>query len=155
MNLMLPTYTKKQINANRKKWLKALRSGEYKQGKCHLHTFNKKGETLYCCLGVACEVAIKSKVDVQVLENNYEDPAGLLHNRYNGQTGVMPKAVTNWLGLATNGGDFYEEGKPNRTYLYSLTELNDGKEGKRGKNFKQIADIVEKNWEALEKGRQK
>lgn len=36
------------------KWLKALRSGEYKQGEAKL--FNKRNDS-YCCLGVACSVA--------------------------------------------------------------------------------------------------
>lgn len=31
------------------KWVNALRSGDYKQGKCFLHNFNKN---TYCCLGV-------------------------------------------------------------------------------------------------------
>lgn len=34
------------------KWIKALRSGEYKQGKQLL----RSGNNLYCCLGVLCEV---------------------------------------------------------------------------------------------------
>lgn len=38
------------------KWLQALRSGEYKQGRGQLQTF--KG---YCCLGVACAVIIPKK----------------------------------------------------------------------------------------------
>lgn len=34
-----------------KRWIKALRSGEYKQGQCYL-----KKEDKYCCLGVLIEV---------------------------------------------------------------------------------------------------
>lgn len=36
---------------NVEKWIKALRSGDYKQGRGHLKT--KDG---YCCIGVACEI---------------------------------------------------------------------------------------------------
>lgn len=40
------------------KWLKALRSGNYKQGKSNLCSVNPAtGELSYCCLGVLCEVA--------------------------------------------------------------------------------------------------
>lgn len=39
---------KKEFKA---KWIAALRSGEYKQTKGHLHDENG-----YCCLGVLCEV---------------------------------------------------------------------------------------------------
>lgn len=35
----------------KKLWLKALRSGEYKQGKLALRIKNK-----YCCLGVLCDI---------------------------------------------------------------------------------------------------
>jgi hypothetical protein len=43
--------TKTQI-ANRKKWVKALRSGKYKQTSGRLVRDGK-----YCCLGVACDVS--------------------------------------------------------------------------------------------------
>jgi hypothetical protein len=35
------------------KWIKALRSGEYKQGKTFLY---KANEEAYCCLGVLCAI---------------------------------------------------------------------------------------------------
>lgn len=44
----------------KKKWVAALRSGEYKQGKTHLY---KSASDTYCCLGVAgaiCGVPLKS-----------------------------------------------------------------------------------------------
>ena len=39
--------------AFKKKWVKALRSGKYKQGRCRL--YNPETDS-YCCLGVACRV---------------------------------------------------------------------------------------------------
>ena len=46
-------FTKKQQKANRKKWVAALRSGKYKQGKGQLYdNLDEK----YCCLGVACDL---------------------------------------------------------------------------------------------------
>ena len=38
------------------KWVSALRSGNYKQGKNFL-IFEKGGEREHCCLGVLCEIA--------------------------------------------------------------------------------------------------
>lgn len=45
---------RKQVRENRAKWVAALRSGEYKQGKGKLRT---RGNT-YCCLGVACAIGV-------------------------------------------------------------------------------------------------
>lgn len=43
----------------KKKWIKALRSGEYKQAKNELRSLGgTDGEVLgYCCLGVLCDIA--------------------------------------------------------------------------------------------------
>ncbi len=38
------------------KWIEALRSGEYKQGRDKLATINDANEICYCCLGVACKL---------------------------------------------------------------------------------------------------
>ncbi len=38
----------------KQKWITALRSGEWKQGKCHLRLRERQE---YCCLGVLCEVS--------------------------------------------------------------------------------------------------
>ena len=40
-----------ELGPKQKKWIKALRSGKYKQGKYHLCVDNE-----YCCLGIANEV---------------------------------------------------------------------------------------------------
>lgn len=38
------------------KWVAALRSGEYKQGKNTLISINEDKGNTYCCLGVACAI---------------------------------------------------------------------------------------------------
>lgn len=40
----------------KKKWLAALRSGKYKQGRGYLLEIDDQGNKTYCCLGVACKV---------------------------------------------------------------------------------------------------
>jgi len=39
------------------KWVKALRSGKFIQGKSFLKNRDSNGNAIYCCLGVACEIA--------------------------------------------------------------------------------------------------
>jgi hypothetical protein len=120
---MMTKYTKAQQKRNRAKWVKALRSGEYRQTKSVLTNGNG-----FCCLGVACEIS------------------GLGHWAGDGEweyrtkgsspdTAFLPNAVRDWLGLATTGGDFGAT---------SLTHLND-----TGKRFPAIARIIESEPEGL------
>ena len=51
------------------KWVKALRSGKYKQGQCSLY---KKKEKAYCCLGVLGRVMGKTAAS---LGNAKNEPA--------------------------------------------------------------------------------
>ena len=41
----------------KEKWIKALKSGNYKQGSGSLKRYYENIEPRYCCLGVACSVA--------------------------------------------------------------------------------------------------
>ena len=41
------------------KWVKALRSKNYKQGKNYLYIQDKSGNFKYCCMGVLCEISGK------------------------------------------------------------------------------------------------
>lgn len=60
------------------KWLEALRSGEYKQGKLALHDI---GDNTYCCLGVLCETLyIPSDVKGIYYFHESEDPTEVEHD---------------------------------------------------------------------------
>ena len=63
---------------NVKKWIAALRSGEFKQGKKRLRNLDTMGNKTYCCLGVLCEIA-----DIEIWEGAV----------------LPPVAVADWLGL--------------------------------------------------------
>jgi len=52
------SYTKMNPEA-KKRWIKALTSGKYKQGKDYLCKFDSRGELRYCCLGVLCEEEVE------------------------------------------------------------------------------------------------
>lgn len=102
---------------NQMKWISALRSGKYKQGKGTL----RRGD-YYCCLGVACEVlGIKGK----------ERPSG--EWEYASRTGVAPEEVIKALGL------YDEDGSPREGGRDFLTRLNDDE----GKTFEEIATLLE------------
>lgn len=116
------------------KWAEALESGEYEQGFNHLTIveLNIAGETVktsHCCLGVACQVAIKNGVEITVTQGEGDGETLLF---YDGESGTLPHKVKEWLGLDEDHG--------NNPYLGtgSATELNDNE----GLNFKQIATQV-------------
>lgn len=108
-----------------KRWVDALRSGKYKQGRRRL----RKGDE-HCCLGVLCELAAEDGV-VQRFQSgdlySYGDVVCL---------SFPPIDVMNWVGLATAQG-FLKAGE-------SLTRLNDD-----GVSFDRIAEIIETNAEEL------
>jgi hypothetical protein len=115
------------MNANAKKWVEALRSGNYKQGKGCLTNVKATGNE-YCCLGVACDVYQK---EVGSLKLNVEDNN---HISYDNEAAYLPPKVREWLGLRTGAGiyGYPSEGK-------DLTRHNDADEC----TFNEIANIIE------------
>lgn len=113
------------------KWLEALRSGEYVQGKNALKT--KEGK--YCCLGVLCDLHRKTtkKAGCNWGVNNSGEGV------YFKNTGALPKEVMDWAGFTEHSadGDLVLNGKGT-----NLASLNDGK----GYGFKRIAQVIEKHF---------
>jgi hypothetical protein len=121
-----------------KAWIKALRSGKYKQGTGFLHTADDK----FCCLGVACDLAVKKgiirKPTKSIAERAFEDYEVY---RYGNLSGLLPKKVMNWLGLSYSAGDFTLGPTEYFQTDDSLAAMNDS-----GVSFKKIADFIEKNY---------
>ena len=115
------TYTSEQQKANRDKWVAALRSGEFKQGREVLR--NVEADK-YCCLGVACALAIREGV-----ESEWPDDGGYSWDE------ELPYAVRDWLGLKTGAGDLAEGDRYNH-----LIALNDDARY----TFTQIADVIDR-----------
>lgn len=113
------------MNVLAQKWVEALRSGRFAQGRCALNTGNR-----FCCLGVACELFVPESQKLKTV-----DGVGYI-NRF----GKLPDPLVQALGLRTNGGAF-ESQRFGRT---SLVNLNDG-----GRTFAEIADIIESEPEGL------
>jgi hypothetical protein len=135
------------------KWLAALRSGEYRQGKHALNTGGPEGQ--FCCLGVLCEVALQEGLEglerTQPFASEGDDDAAELH--YNGESGRLPYRVQVWADLTDpnpSTSRTYAEvlpeqySNPNSMYgkvKITLAELNDS-----GYTFQQIADVIERDF---------
>lgn len=97
-------------------WVEALRSGEYEQTKERL----KRGNS-FCCLGVACEVAVAEGVV----------------ETYDGSRTGLPPAVQAWLGVDHEGTTSVTSPKLGGREF--LTSLNDT----WNLTFAEIADLIE------------
>lgn len=134
-----------------KKWIKALRSGKFKQGTGTLKQYDSKGNAQHCCLGVLCELyneTMKKNKKKTLPEKIYDNDSDFSHGycRLGGKLDDLPKEVKDWAGMKTSFGKFYVKDFGDNLSLgeNSLADLND-----TGRKFKTIADIIEKNWEVL------
>lgn len=74
----------------KKKWVAALRSGDYKQGRGRLRRHTPEGD-VFCCLGVLCNLHAQAHPDIAAQQTDAYS--------YMGQTGYLPIAVREWSGL--------------------------------------------------------
>jgi hypothetical protein len=128
-------------------WIKALRSGKYKQGKSFLKQFNSKGQPKHCCLGVLCELYndTMKKNHKKTISVKFRDDSHLYYGyvKFANKNGSLPAVVRKWAGIKNELGTFsYTE----RIFKHTkcLADLND-----TGKKFSTIADIIEKNMENI------
>ena len=110
-----------------KKWVAALRSGDYKQQKGSLADLHRDS---HCCLGVLCELAILNGVDL----DTYDEVPG-----FDDERAYLPFRVQDWAGVRDRGGSF-----PRGDYRISLMAMNDD-----GYSFSRIANAIETEWEKL------
>lgn len=111
--------------ANARKWIAALRSGDYQQGKHLLGMRKWYGKTNYCCLGVAAcvikDYQAKFKKGSLMVSTEHSVVA----------TAGLPSPSIVGLCEATGGAM--------RGWAEPLADLND----ERGAAFNQIADLLE------------
>lgn len=133
---------------NRKKLARALRSGKYKQGTLRLCSPITES---YCCLGVACEVAIKNGVKLKKKRNG----SSVLYytEDESSPSNLSFSNVRRFYGFKSIDGkikpQFFDKmnkylkrcGFDNLCRLYSLIQLND-----YGVKFKHTAHIIEMGW---------
>ena len=105
--------------AVKRKWLAALRSGEYEQGANYLYWDSASGGKRYCCLGVLGAVC------------------GVLPEAMDGQS-FLTKHLDIHPVLLTDEEKMWDEG--GSSVQYKLSGMNDN-----GWSFKRIAKWIEKN----------
>lgn len=129
------TLTPKEFRA---KWVEALRSGRFKQGMGSLAQ-ESEGQTLYCCLGVACEVyrenggALSKRKDTFVSMDGVEWEYGPGHD-----TAGLPTKVARALGISDTA-DLEDE----TAVVMNKSDLADVNDA--GVPFEDIARIIEQN----------
>ena len=123
------------------RWVAALRSGEYEQGRGYLHT-----EDGHCCLGVLCDLHQRETGDGEWRPWGSGD-AG--HSQcYRDGLGIdgeytPPPGVREWA-------DMLEDPKLSFRHRFGtemrdeIANLNDG-----GFSFARLADLIEEQWERL------
>jgi hypothetical protein len=119
----------KEQEKNRKKWVKALRSGKYKQGRSHL-----RREDRFCCLGVACDLHAKET------GGQWVEISGTWS--YAEESGILPREVRDWLGFDDGRGLIGDD--------LCLAASNDD-----GASFEEIAQMIETYPEELSGARAK
>ena len=122
-----------------KKWVKALRSGKYKQGQSYLKQESLSNHNIkHCCLGVLCEL-YNDTMKKNKKKSLTEKKQGWLY-KFGKSDSLLPSVVKKWAGMKSNEGSF----KDKDGFLTSLTDMNDF-----GDSFKKIATIIEKKHEDL------
>jgi hypothetical protein len=109
-----------------KKWVKALRSGEYTQAKGVL----VDSQDNFCCLGVLCNLAPDS------VRGEWEVDQDGDYYMFEEIT-ILPQKIMDWSGVQS------PVGRTNDFDLILSTE-NDN-----GKPFNEIADLIEDNYKKL------
>jgi len=126
-------YTAEEQAEHRKRWVEALRSGKYEQGKFRLHRGGK-----FCCLGVACDISGLGEW-IEEFDNlpdifDEKEPVTLYGYSINGfaETNELPDEVMEWLGVDAGMVDIDD---PDKVYLVTLND--------EGFDFNEIADVIE------------
>jgi hypothetical protein len=101
------------LTPNQLKWVEALESGAFKQGQGGLAVERGDGSREYCCLGVACRLAIQDSDDII----------------FDRKAGYLPRRVQKWLSV--------DDSNPTIGNHYAA-ELND----EHGLSFAEIAARV-------------
>lgn len=131
---------------NVRKWVEALRSGDYVQTEGTLCR-RYDAEARYCCLGVVCDLAALDGVEMQRRERAGGDNTTVIS--FDGISGTLPQVARDWLA----GDGELPYGNP--TFTWDKMQVKDPEAGEGSEitatgcnddahlSFDQIADMVE------------
>lgn len=105
------------------KWVAALRSKQYTQGKNTLRSEDNK----FCCLGVLCNLHAQAHPKIAAMQ---DDPTSYMR-----QETILPREVANWAGLEDLNPSV--RSKVGDTTLAQLNDI-------LGVTFRGLATIIEK-----------
>lgn len=126
----------------KQKWIDALRSGKYDQGKEKLRSVQG-----YCCLGVLCDLYSQEQ-DVEWEfrgnEETYLQPQDYWY--FEGESEFLPESVRDWSGLPVGNPsvrvDVTEEDDENDWfYTDEIANLNDS-----GYTFNELSKLIEQQF---------
>lgn len=132
------------------KWVAALRSKKYRQGKQLLKSKSPAGVVRHCCLGVLCELyqndRRRKKMKPMPVGSFFPDggvyDTGVPRNsricEFDSNYGSLPYRVMRWAGMKSDDGSFDTDVPFNESSADNLAYLNDN-----GAKFAEIADIIE------------
>ena len=84
---------------NLTKWVKALRSGEFKQGTGTLRTVKPHGEPAYCCLGVVCELMRREEPERFSWDEGGGSKCYFVEQGGEMERDFLSNAAVKWLGV--------------------------------------------------------
>ncbi len=116
----------------KKKWVEALRSGEYEKGKNSL-AVNSVGSLSYCCLGVLCDLVAKEEDGYEWIEINSTYPV-MKTPKGDTSENLLPRELAELLGFERRAPQVVLDGQ-----FLGLPSLNDDMD----LPFTQIADLIE------------
>ena len=108
-------------------WLKALRSGEYKQT-----TQRLKDKDQFCCLGVLCDLHSKETNTCWT---------GSEYTKYLEEDSILPQVVIDWAELPDCNPNILDNKLKERTGPQPVGYFND-----YGRTFEEIANLIEEQY---------
>jgi hypothetical protein len=142
-----------------KRWVTALRSGDYQQSRGALRSTTADDKELgnnFCCLGVLCDLYAKEHPNAAWVRGGDDDSTCW----FDANTGpasadeeALPEAVRQWADMNDGLGRSKTEetvaklqallpDHKKKSWMTSLADINDD-----GVPFPQIADFIERNWQ--------